>query len=710
MLSDVDLSLIFVSATPGTLMEDKFLHPRQNNFLAAVTRISRNRDELVLAWLDVSTGEFRVSRTSLATFHSELLRLAPKEILVSENIHTEMEPIENVCPCVHVKPVEQFTKYISSLERTFKNQDSLRDLTEVELGVCGLLVDYVQDTLKGVHPQLCVPKRFTESSVMRINAVTRKALELTAAFTNDHNHTLLAVMDNTVTGTGARLLLQRLNTPLLTPELINARLDEVEAFVQLQEHQIENIRRLLRECHDLERCLQRLSFDKGGPRDLESVAVTLSQTKELEELLNSLQLGGKYKSALKDILQYFGSYEKLSSEIRNALVQEPPVQTQAGNFIAKGYSAQLDNLRELRDDIRGHMISLQDRYRTETQISKLKVKQGKRTGYFVEVPIRHQDSLPPQFTPIQCLASGYARFVTKELAELESKHNHADSEALELEHKLFNSLSRKVLAKAPEIRNTAHAIARLDVACGLGLTALQRNYCRPTLHRGADFLVKSGRHPVVETVRSQNFLEFASNDLTLNDEQRVWLITGPNMGGKSTFLRQNALIAILAQMGSFVPADSVGLGIVDQVFCRVGASDDIASNRSTFFMEMQETSCILHEATSRSLVIMDEIGRGTGPHDGYAIAKAVLEYLQHLKCRTLFATHYQQLGKDAATHAGVSCYQTSIHKHGADIVFTHKVVPGIADRSYGIEVAALAGVPEQVLRRARHIVQEVSAQ
>jgi len=524
---------------------------------------------------------------------------------------------------------------------------------------------------------------------------------------------LLAVIDRTVTGAGARLLADRLAAPATDPAVIRDRLDLVQFFVEDAARRAD-LRALLNEAPDMARAIARLSLGRGGPRDLAAVRDGLSAAEKARKLLAPDDPPAPL-AALTDPLD---GHADLVATLAAALGDELPHLARDGGFIAKGYDAALDELRTLRDESRRHTAALQARYAEATGITGLKIKHNNVLGYFIEVTPTHADKLVKDlpedvrapFIHRQTLASA-VRFTTTELGDLEGKISSAADRALAIEQSLFDTLSAQTLARADAIGAAAAALAALDVAAALADLAVTRHYVRPQVDDSRTFQIVGGRHPVVEDAQQKaNDPAFVANDCDLGDDGQVWLVSGPNMAGKSTFLRQNALIVILAQMGSYVPATSAHLGIVDRLFSRVGAADDLARGRSTFMVEMVETAAILNRANDRSLVILDEIGRGTATFDGLSIAWAAIEHLHDVNlCRSLFATHYHELTVLAHKLPRLSTHAMRIKEWKGDIVFLHEVVAGAADRSYGIAVAKLAGLPPPVIRRANEILKALEA-
>lgn len=698
--------------TQGTLTEDTLLEKNTNNYLTALAEVG---GAIGIAWLDLSTGDFTLQPLPLKDIGTTLGRVDPGEILVPEKL-TLNEKLFDVFADFRKKLTIQPNSRFDSenarkrLETLFgvSTLESFGGFSRAEIAAAGALMDYVELTQKGKSPRLSPPRQLALGSVMEIDAATRRNLELTHTMAGERQGSLLHAIDMTVTGAGARLLARHLAMPLTEPAAINSRLDMVAFFAE-QSGLREDIRKTLRGCADIERALARLSLERGGPRDLAAIRDTLSQTVGLHRTITS---GSKavppgIQSAL-GTLNLWGAHHPLIDQLERALSAELPVLTRDGGFIATGYSPKLDEMKALRDNSRQHIARLQTEYARDTGINTLKIKHNNILGYFIEVSANNADKLSGntgKYIHRQTMASA-ARFTTVELSELEKKISEAASKALALELELFGLLVQEILSQGESIAATAQALAEIDVAASLAELAVKQRYVRPVVDGSLAFDIRRGRHPVVENaLKKQENRDFIANDCALSADTRLWLLTGPNMAGKSTFLRQNALIALLAQTGSYVPAESAHIGAVDRLFSRVGAADDLARGRSTFMVEMVETATILNQATERSLVILDEIGRGTATFDGLSIAWACLEYLHEAnKCRALFATHYHELTSLTKRLKNLSCHTMRVKDWKDAIIFLHEVAAGTADRSYGVHVAKLAGLPESVVARAEEVL------
>ncbi|MGL4526948.1 MAG: DNA mismatch repair protein MutS, partial [Aestuariivirga sp.] len=545
-----------------------------------------------------------------------------------------------------------------------------------------------------------------------IDAATRANLELTRSLSGDRRGSLLAVIDRTVTASGARLLAERLSAPLADSDAVATRLDEIDFFLAAPSLR-STLQAALKAMPDIERALGRLSLGRGGPRDLAAIRDGLSCAMALARSLSAHQgLGGLPQNIAASCAVLAAADSALAAELRRALADELPLLARDGGLVRSGYLADLDANRELRDATRQVIAGLQTQYAEDSGIKSLKIRHNNVLGYFIEVTAQHAGVLqarPGTYIHRQTVASAM-RFVTTELAELEQRIAAAGDRVLAMELEIFAALSARVVDQRDRLAVIAGAIAAIDVASSLAELAETNRYVRPKVDSSKAFEIRAGRHPVVEAMlRERAESNFVANDCHLSgDGRRLWLITGPNMAGKSTFLRQNALIVVLAQMGCFVPADFAHVGVVDRLFSRVGAADDLARGRSTFMVEMVETAAILNQATDRSFVILDEIGRGTATFDGLSIAWATIETLHDVtRCRALFATHYHELTALAGRLGQLANATVRVREWQGDVVFLHEVVPGVADRSYGIQVARLAGLPQPVIERASEILERL---
>ncbi|WP_425435032.1 DNA mismatch repair protein MutS [Marivita hallyeonensis] len=696
--------------TPGTLTEETLLEARRHNYLAALAHV---RDDWALAWTDISTGAFHVLPITLARVGPELACLAPAEILISENPH---DGLHTIFEDLGIEPTElgkssfDSTSALTRLNAQFgvASLDAFGQFSRPEVSAMGALVDYLDLTQKGKLPLLRPPQQEKLHSAMQIDAATRRNLEITHSLQGGRAGSLLSVVDRTVTAGGARLLERRLSTPSCDLDNIHRRQDGITWFREMPEI-AQKVRDALKRVPDVDRALSRLGLDRGEPRDMTAIRSALEQSIAISALLAE----APPPEIVADAMHALTGHDELRGLLDDALVAEPPLLARDGGFIAAGYDTDLDEARKLRDEGRGVIAGLQKTYSEQTGVASLKIKHNNVLGYFIETTATHAEKMmaPPlneTFIHRQTTAN-QIRFTTVELSELERRIMNAGSEALEIEKRLYSSLSRAILDKQADMAALAQALAEFDVCSALADLATDLDWCRPTVDASRAFDVTSGRHPVVEkALRAQGGSSFVANDCQLtadDDGASIALLTGPNMAGKSTYLRQNALIALLAQTGSYVPAESAHVGLVSQIFSRVGASDDLARGRSTFMVEMVETAAILNQADDRALVILDEIGRGTATYDGLSIAWATLEHLQSVnKVRALFATHYHELTALASKLDGVRNATVAVREWEGDVIFLHEVHEGAADRSYGVQVAQLAGLPPAVITRARSVL------
>ncbi|VIO81487.1 DNA mismatch repair protein MutS [Bradyrhizobium ivorense] len=711
--------------TPGTLTEDTLLDARTNNYLIAIARArgSAGADRLGLAWIDISTSEFMVTECATAELAATLARINPNEAIVTDALYGDSELAPTLRELPSVTPLTRDVFDSATAERRLcdyfavATMDGLSAMSRLEATAAAAAVTYIDRTQVGKRPPLSPPAREAAGTTMAIDPATRANLELTRTLAGERRGSLLDAIDCTVTAAGSRLLAQRLAAPLTDVAVIARRLDAITAFVADSAAR-EDIRTVLKAAPDMSRALARLSVGRGGPRDLASLRDGILAADQALVLLAQLDNPPAEIATVMAALRR--PSRDLAREFSRALSEQLPLIKRDGGFVREGYEAALDESRNLRDASRLVVAAMQARYAEDTGIKTLKIRHNNVLGYFVEVTAQHGDKLfaaPLNATFIhrQTLA-GQVRFTTSELGETEAKIANAGERALNLELEIFERLSAMALAASDDLRNAAHAFAMLDVATALAKLAIDDNYVRPEVDGSLGFAIEGGRHPVVEQALKRDGQPFIANacDLSPAPGQKsgqLWLLTGPNMAGKSTFLRQNALIALLAQIGSYVPASRARLGIVDRLFSRVGAADDLARGRSTFMVEMVETAVILNQASERSLVILDEIGRGTATFDGLSIAWAAIEHLHESnRCRTLFATHYHELTALSAKLPRMFNATVRVKEWQGDVVFLHEVLPGSADRSYGIQVAKLAGLPPAVIARAKSVLAKLEAQ
>jgi DNA mismatch repair protein MutS len=723
--------------TPGTLTEDSLLDATRNNYLLAIarSRASTGDDRFALAWIDISTGEFRVAECTPSSVSAEIARIEPGEVVVSDALYADAElaPMLRALPAV--MPLTRDVFDGATAERRLGSffgvatTASFGAFSRIELTAAAAAVTYIERTQLGKRPPLSPPAREAAGATLAIDQATRGNLELVRTTGGERRGSLLAAIDRTLTSAGARLLAQRLAAPLTDPAAITRRLDTVGALVGDSAARAD-LRGLLKAVPDLARALARIVVGRSGPRDLAAIRDGILAASEFAARLAAIT------DSPRELAQAIAALRRpdaaIAAELGNALADELPAFRRDGGFVRTGYLPALDESCALRDESRRVIAALQVRYAETTGVRALKIRHNNVLGYFVDVSAQHGEKLlaaPLNATFIhRQTTAGQVRFTTTELGELESKIATAADRALALELEVFDRLAATVAAASAEIKEAADALAMLDVATALAALAVERDYVRPDVDNGLAFAITGGRHPVVEQALATDGGPFVANDCDLSpppplypspkageDREgaagRIWLITGPNMAGKSTFLRQNALIAVLAQMGSFVPAKAAHIGVVDRLFSRVGAADDLARGHSTFMVEMVETAAILNQAGERALVILDEIGRGTATFDGLSIAWATIEHLhENNRCRALFATHFHEMTALAAKLKRLHNATMRVKEWQGDVVFLHEVVAGAADRSYGIQVAKLAGLPPSVIARAKIVLAQIEAE
>ena len=709
--------------TPGTVTEEKLLDPSSSNFLATLARIKQgeNEYEMAIAWIDISTGSFRVTQVSPQELGAALARIDPRELVLSQSIYDDQDIKQMILMDEKAITIESPTFFdsqmaINRLMENFnvKSLEGFGDFTKAELSAAGAVLAYVEKTQIDERPALMPPSREDANHAMFIDAATRTNLELIRTLSGEKNGSLFHAINHTVSGPGGRLLAERMMSPLTNIEEIIQRQSSI-AYLLDKPDLARELRTFIKHVPDMARALSRLSLNRGGPRDLAGLLSGITGAREITQSLSkSTDLPAEFSNAQRAINNLPVELEELLSA---TLDDELPLLARDGGFIREGYHHELDELRKLRDESRRVIAGMQMQYADETGVKSLKIKHNNMLGYFIEVTANNSDPLMSEegkakFIHRQTLANAM-RFTTTELADIETKIANAAGKAQQIELELFSMLVASVLKEAGKITRTADAVAILDVAQGLTHLAETYEYCRPKVDDSLAFEIKAGRHPVVEQVLKRDKQNpFVANDCDIGGDKagKLWLLTGPNMGGKSTFLRQNALIIILAQMGSFVPAREAHIGIVDRLFSRVGAADDLARGRSTFMVEMVETAAILNQAEVKSFVILDEIGRGTATFDGLSIAWAAIENLHEANlCRTLFATHYHELTSLAEPLERLSNVTMKVKEWEGDVVFLHEVIAGTADRSYGIQVAKLAGLPPAVIARARDVLDQLES-
>lgn len=694
--------------TPGTLTEDALLEARAHNYLAAFAQV---RDASALAWVDISTGALHVMPCPLVRLAPELARLAPSEVLVCEGADSSVDAMIADQRSARTELTKGSFDSVSAEKRlTAQFQvgslEAFGNFDRAEVSALGAVLDYLSLTQRGQLPLLQPPRREDAGSAMLIDAATRRNLEITQSMNGGREGSLLAAVDRTVTALGARLLARRLPNPSCDLTTILARQSAVQFFCDQPQLRID-LRDMLRGVPDLERALSRLALDRGGPRDFGHIRDGLIAAARIGATLGD---GDGLGLTLADLT----ACDVLIDRLDQALMADLPLFARDGGFIASGLDPELDEARALRDEGRSVIAGMERGFVEETGINSLKIKHNNVLGYFIETTTAHSDkmmALSSRFIHRQTTAN-QVRFTTVDLSALETKILNAGGRALELEQQHFRLIRDDILAHSGQIGLICRILAELDLASSFADLAIQENWVAPDLDNSTAFDIDQGRHPVVERALRRAGGVFVANscDLSTGPTPAIWLLTGPNMAGKSTFLRQNALIALLAQAGSFVPAKRAHIGIVSQLFSRVGASDDLARGRSTFMVEMVETAAILNQADARALVILDEIGRGTATYDGLSIAWATLEHLQAVnRCRALFATHYHELTALAGKLTGVENATVTVKEWNNEVIFLHEVKRGAADRSYGVQVARLAGLPQSVIDRAKTILQQLES-
>jgi DNA mismatch repair protein MutS len=716
--------------TPGTIVEPALLDEKRPNYLAAVVV---EEDRAGLAYADITTGEFATAQLGAGAVAQELARLQPRECLIPKGQEAGCKkqetgresPISNLQSLdAHITPLQSYRFELGAARQLLLDHFDVATLDgfgcsgkPLAIRAAGAVLHYLRETQKGALAQIVSLSTYTTERFMTLDAATRRNLELTETIRERKaSGALLGVLDLTLTPMGGRLLRARLAQPLLDRAELEARLDEVQAFYD-DTILRGRVREILKGLPDLERLTNRVVAGMATPRDLVGIRQALEAMPQLAEKMQDAgskkeARGKRQEDRASCILRLVSSIdpcEETASLIASAIADEPSASLSAGDVIRRGFSDELDAILTAARDAKAYIANLEKEERERTGIKSLKVGYNKVFGYYIEVTKANLDAVPEAYIRKQTLVNA-ERFITPELKEYEALILNAEERRIEVETRLFKEVCAQVGARGGALLKTARALARLDVASALAEVAVRNRYVRPEVTDDDVLEVTAGRHPVVEkTLRSE---PFTPNDLRLNGDERILVITGPNMAGKSVYLRQNALIVLMAQMGSFVPADSARIGIVDRIFTRIGAQDEVAAGQSTFMVEMVEAANILNHATPRSLLILDEIGRGTSTYDGMSIAWAMVEYLHNhpqRRARTLFATHYHELTELADRLPAVRNYSLAVVEEGDHVVFLHKVEPGGADRSYGIHVAQMAGVPKPVIHRAEEMLAQLES-
>ncbi len=687
--------------TPGTIIEEQLLAGKQQQNLVA---IHLNGDVLSLACADITTGKLFVQKTSINNLSNELARLEPHEILIADSAFNNAilkKTLGQYKSILSLRADSLFSssRAVEKIKQFYQiiSLDALGALDENEIVVLGALLDYVGYTHKSAKPRLGKPVRINSSHYLEIDASTRRNLEITTSILGDTRKSILHIIDQTITPMGGRLFAHHLSFPLVSPIAINKRIDNVQFFT-LNADVMNALRSLLLQVPDFERILAKVYTQRAHFQDLMYLR---------NGLINSLSLADKLRvrstlsDGLKIALSQIGNFSDLLEHLKNALV-ESVQDVYSQRYIKLGFSSKLDALYNLKDNANISVEALRDKYRQITGVNNLKISFNNMLGYFIEVTSGQLTKInDPSFILRQSMVNG-SRFTTMELQKLEQEITECDENIIAEETEIFTKLCNKVIQLSDSIAATAYAIAAIDVASALAFLALKNKYVRPIIDDSYKFIIEKGRHPLVENYAKGSFI---SNSCTMEGCDNLWLITGPNMAGKSTYLRQNALIIIMAQMGGFVPSEKAHIGSVDKLFSRIGAADDISAGHSTFMVEMIETANILNNATSRSFLIMDEVGRGTSTKDGLAIAWSILENIHNnIKARTLFATHYHELTDLEASLPNLRCYTMRVKEWDGKVIFIHEVINGKADKSYGIHVAQIAGIPEVVISRATKLL------
>ncbi|WP_416176421.1 DNA mismatch repair protein MutS [Clostridium sp.] len=694
--------------TPGTYTNASFLEENKNNYIASLY-IDERKNKFSISFCDVSTGEFNCTDSSLeiSTILNEISKYNPNEILIQENIPSNIyNKIDEIFKSSFTKLNNSyFTDYNFNeiLSNQFNNFDS-KNFNEFLIKCCGSLLKYIIDTQKTSLSHINKLNYYNIVDYLSIDINSRKNLELTENLREKRKKaSLLWVIDKTNTAMGGRQLRRWIERPLINKNEINKRLDAVEELINdISNH--EDLKNALKNIYDIERLVGKISSKSVNAKELIFLKNSIEKIPDIKSILS------KFKSnLLSNMYKNLDELKDIYDIINTAIPDDPPISLKEGNLIKKGYSAEIDELKDIKSNGKKWIANLEQSERNETGIRSLKIGYNKVFGYFIEVTKSNLNLIPDgRYIRKQTLANS-ERYITPELKEMEDKILKAEDKLINLEYIEFVKVRESIEKQVDRMQNTSKIISELDCLSSLATVALENNYCKPKINSGDKISIVEGRHPVVEKMLESG--DFVSNDTYLdNDENQMLLITGPNMAGKSTYMRQTALIVILAQIGSFVPAKSASISICDKIFTRIGASDDLASGKSTFMVEMWEVSNILKNATNKSLVLLDEVGRGTSTYDGLSIAWSVIEYIctnKKIKCKTLFATHYHELTKLEGTIPGVKNYSVSVNELNGEVVFLRKIIPGGADQSYGIEVAKLAGLPNSVIDRAKEILKKL---
>ena len=697
--------------TPGTVLEENFFDDNPNNFLCSWNEVNGLHS---VSWVDLSTGIFCVQKIDINqanAFETALERLSPRELIMPLKMKEQKPHYFRGCVTFQSDSLFQSDACEERLKKFYKTKslEAFGEFSRSCISTAGAILGYVNLTQKGKLPLLKKIKQWKNIDVMEIDIFSRKSLELLKTQSGEKNGSFFNAINQTLTSGGARLLLERLNGPSLDKLEINNRLDTVSNFVS-ENLLRKKVRDVLKLIPDIERSLTRLQFDRGGPRDLISIKTGCEKAYEISKLISDHDFTFPEKE-LNEISSNLSIDISFIKELDLAISESPPLFARDGNFIKKGFSNELDEIKIIRDNSKEKILSLQEKYINQTGVQSLKIKFNNVLGYHLEVRKNHETKLLEQEEFIHRQGTAQAsRFTTAELVSIESKLTDARSKSLNIELEIYESLVKNCLQRSEKLLSIFQGISSLDVAIGFAELAHKWNYSRPEISNERIFNVVAGRHPVIEQIlNKEKDTGFISNNCNLSD-QKIWLITGPNMGGKSTFLRQNAIINIMAQMGSFVPAEKATIGISDRIFSRVGSGDELSRGQSTFMVEMIETASILNHATEKSFVILDEIGRGTSTWDGLSLAWSIIEKLHNdINCKTLFATHYHELTTLERSLKKLSLKTLEVKEYNDEIIFLYNLVNGSANKSFGLEVAKVAGVPFDVIKRAKDILKNLES-
>jgi len=697
--------------TPGTIVEDVVLEAIKPNYLAAISVSNSKIQDISICYADITTGFIKVTTINPLEISSELARISPKEILICESYYKN-EAIKSELAAFDLKlvfqPEQCFEKKrcVSHIESHYslKSAESLGSLSDSQIASIGSLIQYINITQKANAPKLEYPIFETTNDFMLLDPSTRRSLELTESTYGKKEGSLLSVIDKTVTVAGSRLLYNMLLSPLCSYDAILSR-QKLTNFFSLNYDLASEVRLILENSYDLERALGKILMRRCCPFDLLVIKNSLSKAYLLKELIYKRFGINDLPAELKTIHHDLSFDCGLLDLITDSVKENAPNNMTDGGFINPLFHPKLQELQGLIDNSKNFVDELKAKYQKLTSIDNLKINHNNVIGMFVEVASRNADRMPLNIFIHRQSTSTTHRFTTKELQELESNMVNANSISVALEYEIFENICNKIEEQTEDIRKLAKTLSALDVFSSFAILAKENNYTKPEICNSTELTIVEGRHPVVESHLKLKQEHFAPNNTSLNDNERIVLLTGPNMGGKSTYLRQNAIIVIMAQIGCYVPASFCKIGVVDRIFSRVGSGDDLSGGKSTFMVEMIETSAILAQSTDKSLVILDEVGRGTATFDGMAIAWAILEHLHDkIRCRSLFATHYHELTELAHNHLALKNYSVAIEERDERIIFTHKVISGSADKSYGIHVAELAGLPKSVINRSKDLL------